>query len=184
MILPGCIWGHTSCCTEEKYFLPCTAGTKDVLLGVDFGCLTWQMPMTYPPQKLPDALNVLNLQHQLHLHGYPWSNSYPHPPPLAALSCLGPRKWMEFRSQVGSSSRLFCSFEFVVRQWLSLPSGEYPLSIRHAMCNTSDGYASAEAACNYSVILVMHIATSLCIQAATWHSKWGWHPFSPLKGNI
>lgn len=146
VMLPGSIWGHISCCTEEKHFLPCTAGMKDVLLGVDFGCLTWQMPTTYSPHKLPNTPKVLNLQHQLHSHGYPRSNS-PACPLHLLVAWLLVNEWSS--GHRWSASRFFCSFEFVVRHWLSWPAGEYPLTIGHPTCNTSDGYTSAETACNY-----------------------------------
>lgn len=137
------IWEHISCCTEEKNLLPCTFGTKDVLLGVDFCFLTWQTPMTYPPHQLPNAPNVPKLQHQLHSHGYLWRNSSPYPLHLLVAWLL----MNEWSSGHGwSDSWFFCSFESLVRHWLSWSSGEHSLGTSRA---TLQMHMLQEAAYNY-----------------------------------
>lgn len=92
------------------------------------------------------------------------------PCPLAPANFLVFHEQVEFRTQV-FSLKVFLHFEFVVRVWLSWQSGEHLLSTGHPRCSISDGYASAEAAGNISLIMAKDVATFLCAWAATAHSR-------------
>lgn len=103
--------------TKEKHFLLCTAGMKDMLLGVYFDCLKWQIPVGILPQNFPTLLIslIFNISST-----YMFTREVAAPCPLAPANFLALHEQVEFRTQVYSFSPVWiCSkrLAFMVIWW-------------------------------------------------------------------